>query len=198
MAEQLERLVKLQQALLPSSDSGRRSRSRGRGSGRKDPRDSDEEPEAEINRRYRTFGFIEPRSYPIKRRKAITKEIYGKRLNLIAQADITTQRVDRLIYIATKVWPDIDMGSAKLMCGSTHLSLSQALVQLAQDNGADMSKVHYNCDNIDEVSDAVGWKPEWSSRYIKIPAASAKHRATASAQEVAVQQLKVVDIWSVS
>ena len=79
-----------------------------------------------------------------------------------------------------------------------HLTFSQALVQLAQDNGADMAKVHYNCDNIDEVSDALGWKEEWTSKYIKIPTASAKHRSTASAQEVAAQQLKVVDIWSVS
>lgn len=167
-----------------------RERSRSRKSKSK-PNDSDDEGDVAINSYYATLGFSGGRGYPLKRRKYICKEIFGKKLNLVAQASsMNAQRTDRLIHIGTGLGPDTDLINLKTMSGNTHAQLTDALVGLSVDRRAIIAELHANCDNIEEVSDRNGWCAEWLPKYKadKMPGLSGRQKD--SSQKLAAGQLK--------
>ena len=98
------------------------------------PNDSDDDDSQHVNSYYSTLGGCGPRGYPLKRRKLICKAMFGKKLNLIAQAaQMNGIHTDRLMLLGTGLGPDTDLHNLKVMTGPSHQDVFDACVNLTSD-----------------------------------------------------------------
>jgi hypothetical protein len=156
-------LLSMASAPAPVQERSRSPPKKGKG---QRPNDSDDDDAQPVNSYYNSLGGSGQRAYPVKRRKMICKAIFGKRLNLVAHtATMTVIRTDRLVFIGTGLAPDTDLGNLKVMTGSTHAQIFDALINLTSDRRDVIAQVRPNCDNIEEISDTNGWLPEWIAKY---------------------------------